>query len=461
MQSLAILALLICLSFAFVKIPLKKFYKEPLAASNSTSPLMTELLSSSDLQNNLNWVYSAKIYVGSPPKLFTVVIGTGAPFLWIPSKRCQNVCHEASNYFDPYSSSTYKNLGQSNRITYDFSNFVEGDLSQETFYIGDDYALTIKNQVFTLVHKDSGMDFLNADGVLGLTYGSISGYPTFLENLRSQGQISQKIFSVYLHDNDFAGSNYDGSAIIFGGYDLASYAQSTEIKYIDVYQDDGLWNLQVSNVRVNNVPIPTRTYYALFDVGSTFNFIPKVVYDAIYNQLSAAGSCLLNNGFIECNCYDYPLGSYPSISFVFGGKYTFSLEPEHYFYRYRKMCTLLFYTGLDYWLFGTPFLRKYYTIFDAEFLQIGFAIAKNWKTTKFIDILGPESDLIDEGKMENIKNEAQAEEKAMENRSQSSTNALYWVLSGVLLGFLSGFLYHSYKIKKENPQEIYYQKIQA
>ena len=58
--------------------------------------------------------------------------------------------------------------------------------------------------------------------MLGLAFSKLSsGYPTILENLKSQGHIDSAIFSLYLNDkrNDTL-----QSTIILGGHDLEKYS---------------------------------------------------------------------------------------------------------------------------------------------------------------------------------------------------------------------------------------------
>jgi len=74
----------------------------------------------------------------------------------------------------------------------------------------------------------------------------------------------------------------------------------------------------------------------------------------------------------------------PTMSFSIGGK-DFDLEPEFYVIQVpdpksgKTVCQLGLQSmnaGLPLWMLGDTFLRKYYTVWDAEQKRVGFALAK-------------------------------------------------------------------------------------
>lgn len=84
---------------------------------------------------------------------------------------------------------------------------------------------------------------------MGLAFKKLSeNYSTVLDNLKDQGQISSKIFSLYLGDNKVGvADTIPNSAIIFGGYDLFTYAQNSIIRYVNSFSSTGYWAASLKN----------------------------------------------------------------------------------------------------------------------------------------------------------------------------------------------------------------------
>lgn len=324
--------------------------------------------------------YSGKISVGSPPVQFRVIFDTGSAWLWVPSTLCKTACHPCSNYLNTSSSATYISLKQEITLSYGMG-YAIGDLSQDNISVGDTQSIKISNQTFILVNSNKDFDGMIADGILGLAFKKLSkDYKTVLDNMKEQGLITSKIFSVYFGDNLFGlNQTNPNSAIIFGGYDLESYAQSSEIIYMSVFPETGYWTVLLSNIKVGNVLIDYISFLAIVDTGTSLIMAPKKEAAEVMMKIHQKGQCYLAFGFLVCDCgISHKISDYPPISFELGNGNVFTLNPDDYFMKDGLYCQLLM-TSLsrgNFWILGDVFLRKYYSIYDADNNRLGLVLAK-------------------------------------------------------------------------------------
>ena len=382
---------------AQIKIPLQREggLSEPASLSPLGSVSLVAVNTTSYLQNINNMQYRGVVSVGSPPTNFSVIFDTGSSWLWVPSVSCKAKCHSSSNYLVPSKSFTYTSLDKEIVLRYGMG-FAEGKLSTEQVSIGDEVSLSVTDQVFVLVENDKDFFGMRADGILGLSFKKLSqGYKTLIDNLKDQGKIKQKVFSIYLSDNQF-GDQKDTvpeSAIVIGDYDLETYAESKEVRYVDVYEETGYWTIPLINISMDQKSITPVSYLAIIDTGTSLLMAPQEDAFEVMLKISRKGQCYQSYGFLVCDCgVTQSLEDYPEISFSLGFQGEFVLGPKDYFWKSGQYCQLLLapIPSGNFWIMGDVFLRKYYTIFDMENYRVGFAEAKKQKSqsTGFLWILG-------------------------------------------------------------------------
>ncbi|CAG9335619.1 unnamed protein product [Blepharisma stoltei] len=382
-MTLQTLFLFVGIVLGYIKIPLEKIIKTNTVELSYVIPFessidLIDLSVTSYIDNMSNKLYRGNISVGTPPIEFNVVFDTGVSWMLIPSIKCKSSCHKCDNFFNSSASSSFKSLNQEIRVDFGSWNAI-GNLGSELVSTKEARELSVSDQAFISINNDKGLENLGADGILGLGYSKLSdGYPTFLDNLMHQKQISKKIFSIYISDNKYERE----SAIIFGGYDLPSYTKNEEVKYVRVLSETGYWAVLLSKLKVGKSILKSASVAAIIDSGRSMISVPKVDLEYIHKKIEDQGQCIKDSGDLICDCgTSYVIEDYPIISFTLGSEYIFTLGPEDYFLKTNKKCQLLF-SQLpisNYWILGDVFLRRYYSIFDAEKSMIGFSLSINSK----------------------------------------------------------------------------------
>ena len=314
--------------------------------------------------------YFGEVQIGSPPQSFKVIYDTGSSNLWVPSKACTN-CKKTGTLYDSSKSSSYTKNGQPFALQYGTGS-CRGFLSNDNTTIG---GLTIKNFAFGEVTTEAADVFGTApfDGILGMgpPAAAIDHVPMPMAQLVSQNLISKNIFSFYLASNETA-----GSTLVLGGTDPSFYTGA--FTYVPVAKAAKLlpyWLVSASDIKVNGASTKACNWltgcYMVVDTGTSVLAGPPKAANALITQI----------GTVAADCSN--IGSLPTVSITLGGT-EFPLGPEFYVIRAKddsgkEQCQLGIEgvnAGVPIWILGDPFLRKYYTVWDAEQNRVGFATAK-------------------------------------------------------------------------------------
>ncbi|NXE43825.1 PEPC protein, partial [Ptilorrhoa leucosticta] len=141
--------------------------------------------------------YFGEIGIGTPAQNFLVIFDTGSANLWVPSTSCQSPACGDHARFNRSLSSTFRGIDESYILSYGFGDLAVA-LGCDTVTIQN---ITLRNQEFglSLVEPSSPFYYLDFDGILGMAYPgvAISGFPTVLQNLLQQEQLSKPLFSFY------------------------------------------------------------------------------------------------------------------------------------------------------------------------------------------------------------------------------------------------------------------------
>lgn len=314
-----------------------------------------------------NAQYYGPITVGTPPQQFNVIFDTGSSNLWVPSKQCRN-CGFHPKY-DSSSSSTYAKNGTVFNIQYG-SGPVSGFLSADSVSVG---TASAKSQTFAEITNTKGLGLGyklgKFDGILGLGYGTISEdkIPTVIHNLKAQGAIDEAIVGFYLSSSGSANGE-----MTVGGVDKTKFTGLPA--YVPVVRE-GYWQVALDSFNINGASV-TAVKSAILDTGTSLLAGPVAEVKKIAATLGAKSVFINPNEFtIDCS----KISTLPTLDFKLGDN-TYSLEGKDYVISAGQGVCLLGMTGIDVpapmgplWILGDVFIRKYYTIFDMEKNQVGFA----------------------------------------------------------------------------------------
>jgi len=315
--------------------------------------------------------YFGEVSIGSPAQTFKVIYDTGSSNLWVPSTSCSN-CKAQGSKYDSSKSTTYTKDGQSFALQYGTGSCT-GFISQDTVTIGGQDITSFK---FGEVTKEAADVFGQApfDGILGMgpAKAAVDHVPMPMDQLVAQGKIQHNVFAFYLQSG-----GKSGSVLTLGGVDNTYY--TGEFNYVPLAKAASLlpyWLISASDIKVGGKSTGSCGWLvgceSVVDTGTSVLAGPPSSVNKIIAQI----------GTVKEDCSN--VKSLPTITFNFNG-HDFPLESDFYVIKVqdpstqKTVCQLGLQginAGAPLWILGDPFLRKYYTVWDAEQKRVGFATAK-------------------------------------------------------------------------------------
>ncbi|XP_027957971.1 pepsin B-like [Eumetopias jubatus] len=322
--------------------------------------------------NYLNSYYFGEISIGTPPQNFLVLFDTGSSNLWVPSTYCQSQACSSHNRFNPSSSSTYRNNGQTYTLYYG-SGSLTVLLGYDTVNVQN---IVINNQLFGLseIEPSNPFYYANFDGILGMAYPNLAvgNAQTVMQSMVQQGQLTQPIFSFYFSRQP---TYKYGGELILGGVDSQFY--SGEIVWTPVTREM-YWQIAIDEFLIGTqaTGLCFQGCQAVVDTGTYVLAVPQQFMSSF---LQATRAQEAQNGDYVVNCSS--LQSMPTITFVISGT-QLPLPPSAYVFNNNGYCTLGIEatylpspTGQPLWILGDVFLKEYYTVYDIGNNRMGFAVS--------------------------------------------------------------------------------------
>jgi saccharopepsin len=352
-----------------------------------------------------NLLYTTNITIGTPPQSFIAAIDILGPSpIFVPSSRCKawECEHPAANdtkfgqyhkhSFNSTLSSTYAPNGTRYSIFWGgYDTF--GPLSKDVVRIGD---VTVHDTVFLEVEDMRIAGFITPwsigyDGAIGLappwSSEEYDGYDNILGTMISQNVLDEPVFSMKLPQ-----SASDQGTLILGGIDEDLFTGPITSfpvlqPRIDFPLYDNAWAIPLTSITFNT-PHPLhwempKSSSAVLDSGYPCIFLPNQLFR---NVTAACGGKKFTVGFDTF--YEIPCErrqELPTLTFSIA-EHNLTISPFDYTLevdfpwmspQIGRICLLSFQNtenfGMpsDLLVLSSPFLRGFYTVFDAGKMEVG------------------------------------------------------------------------------------------
>jgi len=327
------------------------------------------------LENFMDAQYYGPITIGTPAQEFKVVFDTGSSNLWVPSSQCgfTNIACQLHSKYDSAASSSFVENGTTFAIQYG-SGSLSGIVSEDTVTVGTAVA---KGQLFAEALKEPGIAFVAAkfDGILGLAFPTIAvnGIQPVFQTLFQDKQVKENLFSFYLNRDASAAV---GGELNFGGIDTEHF--SGNLTYHQVVWET-YWTLYIDSVKYNGADTETckGNCKAAIDSGTSLIAGPTAAATKL-NTLIGATHIYGPEYIVDCG----KISTLGDVTFTINGK-AYPLGGKDYVLQETEMGETICmsgFMGMDIqdgmWILGDIFMGRYYTVFDFENKQVGFAPAK-------------------------------------------------------------------------------------
>mmetsp|Transcript_37304 Transcript_37304/g.89716 ORF Transcript_37304/g.89716 Transcript_37304/m.89716 type:complete len:421 (-) Transcript_37304:280-1542(-) len=327
--------------------------------------------------------YYGRVAIGSPPQTFLVVFDTGSGNLLIPSKQCDDEACQSHQRYDAALSVTARQIAFANApdtvvgpdgtrdvVTITFgTGEVSGVFVKDNICVGD--ICTNADFVAATDESDEPFSLVPFDGIMGLALPQMSEGKSFniFNCMVRDGVLKQNLFSVF-----FGAEENEESEITFG--EIKKDRMASALTYADV-DVEGYWQVKMDDIAIANQrqSMCGDSCKVAVDTGTSLLAGPSTIISALITKLNVKSDCSNFNQL-------------PQLGFILG-EHILNLEASDYVDKGDDGCALGLMT-LDIpppkgplFIFGDPFLRKFYTVYDAKGPhgkpRVGFALAKHTK----------------------------------------------------------------------------------
>ncbi|KAL9229805.1 hypothetical protein vseg_005234 [Gypsophila vaccaria] len=359
------------------------------ASPNARMRLYDDLLS--------NGYYTTRIWIGTPPQEFALIVDTGSTVTYVPCNTCDQCGNHQDPKFQPDLSNTYHPVKCNPDCTCDADNdhctyerqYAEmssssGILGEDLISFGNMSQITSQRAVFGCENAETGdLYSQHADGIMGLGRGDLS----IVDQLVDKSVINDSFSLCY------GGMEVGGGAMVLGQISppadmVFSHSDPDRSPYYNIE----LRELHVAGKKLDIKPqVFDGKHGTVLDSGTTYAYLPEAAFvafmQAVTNELHGVKQIRGPDPNYNDICFS-GAGSevselsktFPSVDMVFGNGHKYSLSPENYLFKHSKVsgayCLGVFQNGKDpTTLLGGIVVRNTLVTYDREHLKVGF-----WKT---------------------------------------------------------------------------------
>jgi saccharopepsin len=332
------------------------------------------LIAETELQNSDLVEYFGEVAVGQPPQYFKVVFDTGSGILWVPSDLCDGeACRDHHRLKENEDTTLRKDRGFVN-IKYGTGR-MRGRRATDIVKVA---GVDVKEQDFLLSTDEDGLVFRNGrfDGVMGLGKTDLAGILSrgeegrgvpFYINAVNAKTLAEPKFSIFV-------SKHMGKpgAVVLGGVNPKLYSGPI---FTHKGHSTAYWMVAMGHMKVGGVNVPTNDARGIVDSGTSLLVGPPEIIENVLPHVRVNTDCS-NLDQLETLEINMPTSE--------GRQVTYKLTPQDYVMKRMGRCK----TGIAIMkiqlrmsnpiiILGDTFLRKYYSVFDHEKNEIGFAEANH------------------------------------------------------------------------------------
>ncbi|KAF7809890.1 aspartic proteinase-like protein 2 [Senna tora] len=345
----------------------------------------------------LNGYYTTRLWIGTPPQRFALIVDTGSTVTYVPCSTCVHCGKHQDPKFQPDMSSTYEPVKctmdcncDNDRMQcvyerqYAEMSTSSGVLGEDVISFGNQSDLAPQRAVFGCENSETGdLYSQHADGIMGLGRGDLS----IVDQLVEKNVISDSFSLCY------GGMDVGGGAMVLGGISPPS-------DMVFTHSDPGrspYYNINLKEIHVAGKRLPLKPsvfdgkHGTVLDSGTTYAYLPEAAFLAFKEAIKKELHSFRQINGPDPNFNDICFSgagtdvsqlskNFPVVDMVFGNGHKLSLSPENYLFRHSKVrgayCLGVFQNGKDpTTLLGGIIVRNTLVMYDREHSKVGF-----WKT---------------------------------------------------------------------------------